>query len=46
MKAFPRLSTFFHGVFGYVTLTRWVAREYTTGPQIEAAMMLVLQSGE
>lgn len=46
MKPFSRLSSFWHPVFGGFTLTRWAAREYTTLQQIEAAALLVMQSGE
>jgi hypothetical protein len=41
-----RLATFHHSVFGWFTLPRCTARDYTTGEQIEAAALLVLQSGE
>lgn len=46
MKPIDRLASFWHPVLGGFTLTRWVAREYTTGQQVEAAALLVLQSGE
>lgn len=43
-------SQFKHQVFGYVLLTRWVSRDYWDAGRgaaaIEAAMLLILQSGE
>lgn len=40
-----RLNTFWHSVFGFVTLPRYVSRDYNEA-QLQAAILLVLQSGE
>lgn len=40
-----RLYTFKHQVFGFVTLHRYVSRDYTA-EQLDAAIQLILQSGE
>ena len=44
-KKIMRLNTFWHSVFGFVTLPRYVSRDYNEA-QLQAAIELVLQSGE
>lgn len=41
-----RVSTFFHPVLGWFTLPRCTARQLHTGAEIEAAALLIMQSGE